>query len=139
MNKARLQFCSGKNQSLKCTETAFTSQFLRCIANAKDFNKAGEIHCKGFVSTGQAASVEISKLPKAHPKTWRNNDRVISVALWGSIGDEHDTNDTTVKYIPDKYHQPSIAGFPPTTTSPAFARCSKLHASSMVGSSVRTR
>ena len=44
-----------------------------------------------------------SKLPKTHPKTWRNNDRVISVALWGSIGDEHDTNDTTVKYIPDKY------------------------------------
>ena len=43
------------------------------------------------------------KLPKTHPKTWRKNDRVISVALWGSIGDEHDTNDTTVKYIPDKY------------------------------------
>ena len=71
---------------------------LRCTANAKDFNKAGEIHCKAFVSTSQDASLEISKLPKTHPKTWINSARVISVALWGSIGDEHDTNDTTVKY-----------------------------------------
>ena len=81
-------------------DNAFSCKFLRCIANAKDFNKAGEIHCRAFiraypsltrwafVSTSQAASVEIRKLPKTHPKTWRNSDRVISVALWGIIGDE---------------------------------------------------
>ena len=79
MNKARLQFCSGNNQFLKCTETAFTYQLLRCIANAKDFNKAGEIHCKGFVSTGQAASVEISKLPYLAPE--RIHGLLVSVAI----------------------------------------------------------
>ena len=54
----------------------------------------------------ERCGLEISKLAKTHPKTWIHSGRVISVALWGNIGDERDTNDTTVKYVPDDFQEP---------------------------------